>query len=166
MFALELVAYSQTRSSALNNQPVIGICNGFQPGQINPPGRGSNPDLQRQVFECRWITLLPQSQKCVWTRGLSEPVYCPVAHGEGKFLLEQPEMAAGLQANDQITGLFRQGYRAPTARLWISPVYCNSRGMSDVPARSRYPLASTLGKAKRSGSGLRLIDNSVHCHPL
>jgi phosphoribosylformylglycinamidine (FGAM) synthase-like amidotransferase family enzyme len=28
-------------------------------------------------------TLLPVSQTCIWTRGLSEPIDAPVAHAEG-----------------------------------------------------------------------------------
>ena len=36
-------------------------------------------------FECRWVTLKPVSQTCIWTKGLNELIECPVAHGEGNF---------------------------------------------------------------------------------
>ena len=49
-------------------------------------------------FECRWIYLKPVSQKCVWTRDLEELVYCPVAHGEGRFLLGDPKELKTLEA--------------------------------------------------------------------
>ncbi len=66
-------------------RPVIGICNGFQaltlagllPGALAPNAGGR--------FECRWVTLVP-SPGSVWTDGLDEPVRCPVAHGEGRYL--------------------------------------------------------------------------------
>ena len=36
-------------------------------------------------FECRWVSLRPVSQTCIWTRGLAELITCPIAHGEGNF---------------------------------------------------------------------------------
>ena len=53
-------------------------------------------------FECRWIHLKPSSHKCIWTRGLEELVYCPVAHGEGRFLLGDPKAVKALEAKDQL----------------------------------------------------------------
>jgi phosphoribosylformylglycinamidine synthase len=57
-------------------------------------------------FECRWIYLKPVSQKCVWTRDLEELVYCPVAHGEGRFLLGDPKELKALEAGDQLALAF------------------------------------------------------------
>ncbi|OQY97548.1 MAG: phosphoribosylformylglycinamidine synthase I [Chloroflexi bacterium UTCFX4] len=56
----------------------------------------------RGHFECRWVTLNPVSQKCVWTRGLDELIYCPVAHGEGNFQLAEEKDLATLRAQEQI----------------------------------------------------------------
>ena len=56
----------------------------------------------RGHFECRWVTLKPVSQQCIWTRGLSELIYCPVAHGEGNFQLADESRLADLAALDQI----------------------------------------------------------------
>jgi phosphoribosylformylglycinamidine synthase subunit PurQ / glutaminase len=53
-------------------------------------------------FECRWVTLKPVSQKCIWTRDLDELIYCPVAHGEGNFQLAHDADLETLRANDQI----------------------------------------------------------------
>jgi phosphoribosylformylglycinamidine synthase len=53
-------------------------------------------------FECRWIYLKPSSEKCLWTRDLEELVYCPVAHGEGRFLLGDPQELKTLEAQDQV----------------------------------------------------------------
>jgi phosphoribosylformylglycinamidine synthase subunit PurQ / glutaminase len=52
-------------------------------------------------FECRWVTLAPQSQTCVWTRGL-DLVECPVAHGEGNFVVRDSTLLDTLRASDQI----------------------------------------------------------------
>jgi phosphoribosylformylglycinamidine (FGAM) synthase-like amidotransferase family enzyme len=57
---------------------------------------------ERGHFECRWVNLLPQSQRCLWTKNLRESVYCPVAHGEGRFLLKNHEDLEVLKSHDQI----------------------------------------------------------------
>ncbi len=52
-------------------------------------------------FECRWVHLAPNpASPCIFTRGLAEPIYCPVAHGEGKFVAASPEALAGIEAAD------------------------------------------------------------------
>ncbi len=79
-----------------DGRPVLGICNGFQTlvkaGLI--PGSGWNGNAKRPVtltynerdrFECRWVSLEPNSASpCLFTEELAEPIYCPVAHGEGR----------------------------------------------------------------------------------
>lgn len=74
-------------------KPILGICNGFQAlvkaGLLPDPQRPSATLTHnaRGRFECRWVTLLPNpASPCVFTRRLTEPVYCPVAHGEGRFI--------------------------------------------------------------------------------
>lgn len=114
LLALELKVYfaEEVRAFVSSGKPVIGICNGFQAlvksGILpDPTANESHPAATltfnaRGHFECRWVTLQPQSSTCLWTHGLSEPIYCPVAHGEGNFLTQQDETGAWLKANDQI----------------------------------------------------------------
>jgi phosphoribosylformylglycinamidine synthase I len=95
MFALGL-------SSALGDElstfvaagrPVLGICNGFQtlvrtgllPGALGHNRSGS--------FQCEWVTLDPVPGRCVWTDGL-EPIDCPIAHGEGRYVHPDPDSLA------------------------------------------------------------------------
>jgi phosphoribosylformylglycinamidine synthase subunit PurQ / glutaminase len=87
-------------------KPILGICNGFQAlVKANllpvPNSRSTSVTLtynERGKFECRWVTLLPNGNSpCVFIRDLSEPIYCPVAHGEGRFIsltdLPEPQIA-------------------------------------------------------------------------
>jgi len=39
-------------------------------------------------FEARW-THLKVEGRCVWTKGISQQIYLPVAHGEGKFVVRE-----------------------------------------------------------------------------
>ena len=117
LFALDLNVYFADQVNAFVDagKPVIGMCNGFQAlvkSGILPDGRHetgaaiqTNTTLTFNAsghFECRWITLAPQSQTCVWTRGLTEPIYCPVAHGEGNYTVIENSMTADLHARDQV----------------------------------------------------------------
>ena len=92
---------------------------GFAPGQSHPPheiasaqttglamttlGRFSVQPVtltrnDSARFECRWVYLAPQEDSpCVFTRGLAEPIYCPVAHGEGKFVARDAAILAAVE---------------------------------------------------------------------
>lgn len=100
LLALDLASYfeEQIKFFVDSGKPVIGICNGFQAlvkSGILPFGngetkeeRGSGATLTFNAqghFECRWVTLHPVSQRCVWTKGLEDLIFCPIAHGEGNF---------------------------------------------------------------------------------
>lgn len=87
-------------------RPVIGICNGFQTlvrtGLLPGAGRaGALGPNAGGSFECRWVTLQPVSERCIWTRGIADVIDCPIAHGEGRFVCT-PEVLAQLQAADQV----------------------------------------------------------------
>ncbi len=109
LLALDLNVYfaDMMREFVACGKPVIGICNGFQalvragilPDEQHPATLTFNASGH---FECRWVTLAPTLTRCVWTRGLSELLYCPVAHGEGNFMLADDTQMADLCANDQI----------------------------------------------------------------
>lgn len=115
LFALDLTAYFEDQVNAFvaAGKPVIGICNGFQAlvkAGILPVSPVEKQEAVKATltfnaggrFECRWVTLAPQSGTCIWTRGLSGPVYCPVAHGEGFFTLADPQQLSLLQSRDQV----------------------------------------------------------------
>ena len=94
-----------------DGKPVIGICNGFQalvrslwlPG---PPSSGAQATLTRNTsnrFECRWVWLTPNpASTCIFTQGLQEPILCPVAHGEGRFVTRDADTLPRLQTTGQI----------------------------------------------------------------
>lgn len=112
----------QLREARDREMPIIGICNGFQAlvhaGLL--PGEGDAAALTANAngrFECRWVHLAPQSTGSVWTTDLARPLWCPVAHGEGRFVAGDLER---LEANNQVA--FR---------------YCDAEG---APAGEAYPL--------------------------
>jgi phosphoribosylformylglycinamidine synthase len=93
-------------------KPIIGICNGFQvlvktdllPGAIGDrTGQTctlTSNDCHR--FVDRWVHLMPQPSKCVWTTGMDQPIELPVAHGEGKFVPATESVRQTLHENGQV----------------------------------------------------------------
>ena len=91
-------------------RPVLGICNGFQalvksgllPGLEQDGMPAQSVTLTRNDsnrFECRWVYLSPQAEgPCIFTRGMTEPIYCPVAHGEGKFVARDADLLNDIEA--------------------------------------------------------------------
>ncbi len=102
-------------------RPVLGICNGFQtlvksdllPGAAWA-GTGERPvTLTYNAsghFECRWVYLEPNPQSpCLFTASLTEPIFCPVAHGEGRLALRDADTRDALWR----AGLVALTYTAP-----------------------------------------------------
>jgi phosphoribosylformylglycinamidine synthase I len=115
-------------------KPVIGICNGFQalvksgwlPGPLHVEAAGARAASgdngtyatltrnQSNRFECRWVWLEPDpASPCVFTRGLAERIYCPVAHGEGRFVPRDRGVLGALERGR----LIALRYVAPEGRL-------------------------------------------------
>ncbi|OQA46805.1 MAG: Phosphoribosylformylglycinamidine synthase [Chloroflexi bacterium ADurb.Bin325] len=113
-------------------RPVLGICNGFQAlvkaGLLPGADDGAAAAGQQGVtlarndsarFECRWIYLEPQSASpCVFTRGLTELIYCPVAHGEGKFVAADAATLADLEARGLVALRYARPDGQPVAYPW------------------------------------------------
>ena len=106
MLALDLTAGDggrlgeQLRAFVDSGRPVLGICNGFQvltrTGLL--PGALGHNDHGR--FDCRWVTLTAAVEsRCIWTSGVEDPIHCPIAHGEGRYVHPDPD---GLAAAGQV----------------------------------------------------------------
>jgi len=113
LFGLDLVGWfgEQLQEANAREMPMLGVCNGFQaivsagllPGEAD--NRGVLTDNLSGKFECRWVTLLPEpGNDSIWLSELTEPIRCPVAHAEGRFV------SANLDAIEARTGVaFRYG---------------------------------------------------------
>ncbi len=166
-------------------KPILGICNGFQAlvksGLL--PGLGAGQwvrgDLAAEVtltgnesgrFECRWVDLEPQQSSSVFTNGLTEAIYCPVAHGEGRFVATDEATLARIEAAD-LVALRYVGFDGQYPQ--------NPNGSANNIAGITDPSGTILGlmphpedhiipeqhprshRGERAGSGLPLFENGV-----
>lgn len=150
LFGLDLMGWfgEQLLEARERGMPIIGICNGFQalvkagllPGDVEASpqagiGRGigsSDPvvatltDNANGRFECRWVNLIPGASHSPWMTELTqnaEPVRCPVAHGEGRFVSSD---LAAIDAADLVA--FRYGNADGSLASGVYPTNPNGSG--------------------------------------
>jgi phosphoribosylformylglycinamidine synthase subunit PurQ / glutaminase len=170
LLALDLASYFAQEVSAFvdSGKPVIGICNGFQAlvkSGILPFGNddmndekknGSGATLTFNVqghFECRWVSLQPVSQKCIWTKGLNELIDCPIAHGEGNFQVSQHFSLSSFHAEDQIAFTYTHPNGSPAN--------------GEYPTNPNGSLLDIAGICNPQGNVLGLMphpENHIHPH--
>ena len=161
---------------------VLGICNGFQvlvragllPGVANTACEekcASLTDNASAQFECRWISLASVPSACVFTRGIERPIELPVAHGEGRFVLQGE--VSDLQANGQLALIYAQDQAAGTVEYPANPNgsvgniagVCNPQGnvFGLMPHPERF-VSSLQHPQKRGienkGDGLLIFQNA------
>jgi phosphoribosylformylglycinamidine synthase len=198
LHALDLNVYfaDEVREFIRLGKPVMGICNGFQAlvkaGILPGNGSSDNQPIRNSPFsihhlpatltfnasghfECRWVTLKPLSQKCVWTRSLSELIYCPVAHGEGNFQLADTTLLSRLHSQDQIALIYTCPDGTPASGAYpdnpngsIADIagVCNPQGnvigLMPHPEDHIFPHQHARWTRGEAGQlGLRLFENGV-----
>lgn len=186
LFALDLNLYFADQVGAFVDagKPMIAMCNGFQAlikAGILPDGRGNDSPTSTLTFnesgrfECRWVTLTAKSQTCLWTHGLSEPVYCPVAHGEGNFTVIDQSLVSELEANDQVALVYAnadgsaangQYPQNPNGSIADIAGVCNAKGnvLGLMPHPENHIVAQQHPRWTRGESGrlgLKLFENGV-----
>lgn len=158
LLALDLASYFAEAVSEFvaTGRPVIGICNGFQvlvkagilPG-IPAPADTEGGRLATLThnesgrFECRWTTLAVPASACIWTRGLPGSMSCPVAHGEGRFLVDSESTLEVLRGSGQLALLYAGADGLPACGAY--------------PANPNGSVADIAGVCNRAGNVLGLM---------
>ncbi|PKN99962.1 MAG: phosphoribosylformylglycinamidine synthase I [Chloroflexi bacterium HGW-Chloroflexi-4] len=186
LLALDLSHYfiDQVQAFVAAGKPVIGICNGFQvlvksgilPGNeaLTETRTATLTHNQGNHFECRWVSLKPVSQKCLWTKNLTEIIDCPVAHGEGNFTLTTLDQAKTLSIQDQIALVYVHSDGKPAGGVYpVNPNgsvmdiagICNPQGnvlgLMPHPEDHVFPFQSPDRIHRPDASGLPLFINGV-----
>ena len=171
-----------------SGRPVLGICNGFQTlvkaGFLPGGSRRQTSDDRHQTletrrvtltfnasnhFECRWVELdANPNSPSLFTKGLSEPIYCPVAHGEGRFVAGDANTLRELQTKNLIAlSYVGEGYPAnPNGSIANIAGICNEAGnvlgLMPHPENHIYPWQHPRWhRGERGQSGLGLFVNGL-----
>lgn len=157
---------------------IIGICNGFQiltkAGIFSQEATLTTNDSAK--FEDRWVHLKPEISVCVWTQGITQPIFLPVAHGEGKFIPKDNSVLERLKKNDQI--VFRYATQNggtpdypgnPNGSVEDIAGICDRTGrifgLMPHPERhflfTHHPFWTRLTKKNEFGDGARIFENGV-----
>ena len=176
-------------------KPVLGICNGFQtlvkagllPGPADDNRHRSDERQsvkQREVtltynardhFECRWVHLtVEQGARARCLAQIKEPVFCPVAHGEGNFQVSGDETLKRLEEDGLVAFRYvdANGARAdgryplnPNGSVADIAGICNRAGnvigLMPHPEDHVDPIQNPLGDKKRLG--LSLFQAMIEC---
>lgn len=161
---------------------IIGICNGFQvlvkAGLL--PGTADGMEVTLMLndsgkFEDRWVYLRKRHNICVWTKGIDEIIYLPVAHAEGKFVPDNNGTLAKLKEDERIVFQYvdKNGDLAgypdnPNGSTENIAGICDSTerilGMMPHPERYIDPLNHPRwmrDELKKEGDGLAIFRNGV-----
>ncbi len=140
---------------------IIGICNGFQvlvKAGLLPQVNFGRQDVTLTFndsgkFEDRWVHLRTRDSVCVFTQGVKDHVYFPVAHAEGKFVVRNSGVLQKLKQNRQI--VFQ--YTAPDGGAPVYPQ--NPNGSIEDIAGICDPTGRVLGMMPHPE---RFIDPTNH----
>jgi phosphoribosylformylglycinamidine synthase len=115
---MQVYLHDQLHAFVGSGRPVLGICNGFQalvkagllPGPAPQDAKrgGIEAMARRRVtltenvrggFECRWVYLAREDGAASpLLAGVDQLIFCPVAHGEGNFQVQDETVLAQLAA--------------------------------------------------------------------
>jgi phosphoribosylformylglycinamidine synthase I len=177
---LKLKLQDEIRKFVNDGRLILGICNGFQvlvKAGLLPESKDTKSQSltiagnDSGKFECRWVYLsASKTSPCVFTRGI-ELMYLPVAHGEGKVVVEPgalEESNVALYYADE-TGDIRAGYpHNPNGSMNNIAGICDATGriFALMPHPERFIRWTQHPRWMRErrrdyGDGLRIFLNAV-----
>ena len=197
--ALDLQVYfhDQLHAFVERGGRVLGICNGFQtlvkagllPGD---DAAGAALPLQEEIaqrkvtltenaaghFECRWVYLQVNPRvRAGWLSAIDEPIFCPIAHGEGNFQVKDAAALDELERNNLIAFRYVDAGGAPAGGRYplnpngsVSDIagICNRAGnvvgLMPHPEDHLLPIQNPLGRVGRLGLALfrAFVGNEAH----
>ena len=166
---------------------IIGICNGFQvlvkAGLLPESIKADKENIQKATltfndsgkFEDRWIYLRREG-KSIWTEGLNDIVYYPVAHAEGKFIAASKKVLDVLEKYGQVAFRYctsdgaKPGYPdnpngSDNDIAGITDKTGRILGLMPHPERhflfTHHPFWTRFKEKKELGEGAKIFENGI-----
>ena len=143
------------KKKAQEGLPILGICNGFQilvEAGLLPGALVKNVKLQ---FSCKWIKMEVLNVNTPFTNmfRLNDEITIPIAHGEGRFVIDDDKLHE-LKQNNQI--VFKYKDQNPNGSTEMIAAICNTEGnvmgLMPHPERASEPILSP--NQTKSNAGL------------
>lgn len=143
------------KKKAQEGLPILGICNGFQilvEAGLLPGALVKNVKLQ---FSCKWLKMEVLNVKTPFTNmfSLNDEIAIPIAHGEGRFVIDDDRLH-DLKQNNQI--VFKYKDQNPNGSTEMIAAICNKEGnvmgLMPHPERASEPILSP--NQTKSNAGL------------
>jgi phosphoribosylformylglycinamidine synthase I len=143
------------KKKAQEGLPILGICNGFQilvEAGLLPGALVKNIKLQ---FSCKWLKIEVLNVNTPFTNmfRLNDEITIPIAHGEGRFVIDDVKLRE-LKQNNQI--VFKYKDQNPNGSMEMIAAICNKKGnvmgLMPHPERASEPILSP--NQTKSNAGL------------
>lgn len=143
------------KKKAQEGLPILGICNGFQilvEAGLLPGALVKNVKLQ---FSCKWLKMEVLNVNTPFTNmfNLNDEIAIPIAHGEGRFVIDDDKLH-DLKQNNQI--VFKYKDQNPNGSTEMIAAICNKEGnvmgLMPHPERASEPILSP--NQTKSNAGL------------
>lgn len=143
------------KKKAQEGLPILGICNGFQilvEAGLLPGALVKNVKLQ---FSCKWLKMEVLNVNTPFTNmfRLNDEITIPIAHGEGRFVIDDDKLHE-LKQNNQI--VFKYKDQNPNGSTEMIAAICNTEGnvmgLMPHPERASEPILSP--NQTKSNAGL------------
>lgn len=166
----------QVKKFVDSGKPVIGVCNGFQvlvKAGILPGLDWGIQEATLAANDCgtfvdRWVHLkTAPASKSIFSKGMKETLFLPIAHGEGKFMAGH-ELIDKLVENGQVVFTYSPGENPNGSALDIAGI-CNPAGnvLGMMPHPERFltkythPHWTAMPQLPEEGDGLAIFRNAV-----
>ena len=167
--------YNDIKKFIESGRPVMGICNGFQvltklgflPESKDKKQTASLTFNDCGVFRAKWekVKINPKSP-CLFTKNLPEIIELPIAHGEGKIVIDDAAVLGAIQKNENIALTYVNN---PNGSVLDIAGLCNNKGncFGLMPHPERYaspyhhPAWTRAEMKDKKAAGLQIFKNMV-----
>jgi len=158
-----------------SGRPVMGICNGFQvltklgflPESKDYKQTASLTFNDSGVFIDKWVKLkINKNSPCIFTKNLPDVIELPIAHGEGKIIIEDKKVLQDLAKQNAVALTYVDN---PNGSVLDIAGVCNLKGncfgLMPHPERYAFPQQHPSWTRKEmqnaKAAGLQFFKNAV-----
>jgi phosphoribosylformylglycinamidine synthase len=168
--------YNDIKKFIDSGRPVMGICNGFQvltnlgflPESKNKKQTASLTFNNSGIFIAKWEKLkINRACACLFTKNLPDIIELPIAHGEGKIIIDDKAVLVEIQKDNEVALTYVNN---PNGSVLDIAGLCNKKGncfgLMPHPERYAIPFHHPAWTRKEmenvKATGLQIFRNMVN----